>query len=150
MDQSTPPPTLSLSLTVNDAAEALDFYTKALAAKELFRFPLPDGSVAHAEFMLGNCRLFISCPEDSWQAAANPEDHTASCLFCLESEDPDQAYQRALDAGCTSVNAPSDQIWGVRTAVVKDPYGYRWNFRKVFEEVSADEVAKRFAKMVGE
>lgn len=147
MNLPTPTPTLSLSLTVLNTAEALDFYTDALNAHELFRLSLPDGTVAHAEFMLGNCRLFISGPDESWQAAANTIEHTASCLFALESDDPDADYQRAIDAGCTSVNPPTDQIWGVRTAVVKDPYGYRWNFRKVFEEVSPDEIKRRFSAL---
>jgi len=150
MDLPKPTPTLSLSLTVNDAGAALDFYTKALGANELFRFPLPNGMVAHAEFMIGNCRLFISGPEATWQAAANPEGHTASCLFALESDDPDADYARALEAGCTSVIEPVDQVWGVRTAAVKDPYGYRWNFRKVLEELSTEEIKERFSSLVAE
>ena len=53
-------PTVALSLTVKRAADALDFYVKALGAVELFRMPTPDGGVAHAEFMLDNTHMNIS------------------------------------------------------------------------------------------
>ncbi|MEO0445069.1 MAG: VOC family protein [Verrucomicrobiota bacterium] len=132
-------PTLSLSLTVADAAEALAFYEKALGIKELFRLPLPDGTVVHAEFLLGNCRLFVSPPSSDWKAEALPEGQAASCLFAVESDDPDASYARAVEAGCEEVSEPANQIWGVRTAVVKDPFGYRWNFRKVVEELTPEQ-----------
>ena len=44
---STNTPTLALSLTVEDTAAALDFYTKAFGMKELFPMPTPDGTVVH-------------------------------------------------------------------------------------------------------
>ena len=58
---------VSISLTVENAAAALDFYTEALGAKELFRMNAPDGSVGHAEFMLGNTRLYISGESADWK-----------------------------------------------------------------------------------
>lgn len=64
------PPTLVFSLTVKDAAEALEFYAKAFGATELFRMPLPDGSIAHAEFQIGNFSLSISGEYPDWNAVA--------------------------------------------------------------------------------
>ena len=58
--EPTPEPTVSFSLTVKDASPALKFYSEALGAKELFRLPTPEGGVAHAEFMIGNSRIYIS------------------------------------------------------------------------------------------
>ena len=148
MQLPQPTPTLSLSLTVPDAAQALDFYAKAFNAKELFRLALPDDTVVHAEFMIGNCRLFISGPDAEWQAATNPEGQLASCLIVLESENPDDDQKKALAAGCTIMNKPTDQFFGVRTASVIDPYGYRWNFRKVIEDLTQEEVKQRFQAFI--
>ncbi len=54
-------PTVSVSLTMKNAADALDFYTRAFGAKELYRMPMPDGTgVAHGEFMIGNTKFYIS------------------------------------------------------------------------------------------
>jgi hypothetical protein len=38
----------------------------------------------------------------------------------------DAAYQRAIDAGATSIGAPADQPFGVRLAGVQDPFGNLW------------------------
>jgi PhnB protein len=76
-------PTVSLSLTVKDAAKALDFYAEAFGAVEIFRMPIPDGGVAHAEFMIGNTRIYISDESEAWHAFAMPEGTTAACLFRL-------------------------------------------------------------------
>ncbi len=135
--------TVSISLTAKDAAAALDFYIKALGAKELFRMHAPDGSVGHSEFMLGNTRLFLSGESADWQAFAMPEDGTASCLFSVVTEDCDAAFKQAVEAGGAEVSAPQDYFWGMRTGVIKDPFGYRWALSQKTEEVSQEEIERR-------
>ena len=56
----TAEPTVAFSLTVKDASRALKFYAEALAAEELYRMQTPHGGIAHAEFMIGNTRIYIS------------------------------------------------------------------------------------------
>lgn len=57
--------------------------------------------------------------------------------------DCDSAYDRAIKAGAESMREPENQFWGMRSAIVKDPYGYRWSFSQLVEEVSPEELAKR-------
>lgn len=144
---STNTPTLALSLTVEDTATALDFYQKAFGAQEVFRLPTPDGTVVHGEFFLGNAQIYVSCGYPEWKAAAIPPEATASCLFAINCEDPDAAYATAVAAGCEAIDEPTEQIWGYRTAIVRDPFGYRWNFRKQFEEPTPEEINARAAKL---
>jgi PhnB protein len=59
--------------------------------------------------------------------------------------DVDEAYQRALDAGATSVRAPEDQFYGDRNAGVKDRCGNQWWISTHKEDLTADEIAKRAA-----
>jgi len=47
-------------LIIRGAAAALEFYKKALGAKEVSRYPMPDGSVAHAEIQIGNSRIMVA------------------------------------------------------------------------------------------
>ncbi len=141
--ESNPEPTVSFSLTVKDAAQALDFYTTAFGAKELFRMPAPDGSVAHAEFIIGNTRIYISGEAEEWHAYAMPENTMASCLFSIATEDCDAAHERATQAGAESLSPPVDQFWGARSSIIKDPYGYRWSFSQMIEELSPEEISKR-------
>ena len=142
-------PTVSLSLTVKDSAAALAFYTSALGAEEVFRMPSPDGGVAHAEFVLGNTRIFISDEADEWHAFAMPEGAMASCLFSIATDDCDAAYQRAMAAGAQSLSEPEDRFWGTRSALIKDPFGYRWSFNQVIEEISPEELAQRAEAFFG-
>jgi uncharacterized glyoxalase superfamily protein PhnB len=136
-------PTVALSLTVKDAASALDFYAKSLGAEEVFRLPSPDGSIAHAEFMIGNSRIYISDEAEEWHALAMPEGTTASCLFSITTKDCDRAYNRAVKAGAESLSEPENHFWGTRSALIKDPFGYRWSFSQIIEDVSPEKMAKR-------
>jgi uncharacterized glyoxalase superfamily protein PhnB len=53
--------TITASLIVKNAANAIEFYKKALDAQELYRFPGPDGkSIMHAELKIGNSRIMLS------------------------------------------------------------------------------------------
>lgn len=149
MDQASLP-TVSLSLTVKDANEALKFYQDALDAKEVFRLPTPDGGIAHAEFMVGNTHIYISDEAPDWHAFAMPEGGMASCLFSIMVDDCDKAYEQAVKVGAKSLSPPQDQFWGMRSAVVKDPFGYRWSFGHMIEEVHPEELAQRAQAFFGE
>ena len=140
---------MSVSLTVKDAAAALDFYVAAFGAVELFRLPDPDGSIAHAEFMIGNSKVYISGESPEWNAMAMADGAMASCLFALDVESCDEAHQRAVNAGAKSLSEPTDQFWGTRSSMVLDDYGYRWNFNQFIEDVSPEEMAKRAKAIFG-
>jgi|APTNR8051073442_1049403.scaffolds.fasta_scaffold01562_5 PhnB protein len=142
MSQPTEP-SVSISLTCKRASEALDFYARAFGAKELFRMGGPDGSVAHAAFMIGGSLLNISDESPEWHAKAMPEGGSASCLFSIVTEDCDSAFAHAVEAGATPLNEPKDHFWGKRNAMVRDPFGYRWSFSQHLEEVSPEELMKR-------
>jgi PhnB protein len=142
-------PTVSISLTCKSASDALDFYTKAFGATELFRMGGPDGSVAHAEFMLGTSHLFISGESPEYHAQAMPEGTLAACSFTIASDDCDASFARALSAGATSLLEPRDQFWGKRTALVKDPFGYRWSFSQHLEDISPQEMMERAQALLG-
>ena len=143
-------PTLAISLTVKNAAKALDYYARAFGAEELVRIAAPDGSVGHAEFKIGDSRIFISGEHAEWKAFAMPEGTLASSLLCLMTDDCDAAFERAIAAGGTSVAAPKDEFWGMRSAVVADPFGYRWSLGQVIEDVTPEEVAKRAEALYAE
>lgn len=141
--EPTAKPTVAFSLTVKDANKALKFYKEAFGAKEVFRMPTPDGGVAHAEFVIGNTHIYISGEAPEWHAFAMVGETMASCLFSVMTDDCGAAYQRAINAGAESLNEPMDQFWGTRSALVKDPFGYRWSFNQQIEEVPPEELMKR-------
>src|SRR6266571_1445437 len=47
-------------LIISGAAAALDFYKKAFGAAEMFRFPMPDGKIGHAEIKIGDSHIMLA------------------------------------------------------------------------------------------
>jgi len=142
-------PTVAISLTVKSASDALAFYSKAFGAKELYRMPTPGGGVAHAEFMIGNTKVYISDESPEWHAEAMPDGMKASCLFSIQTDDCDASFKQAVATGGKALNEPEDQFWGMRAAMVEDPFGYRWSFGQLIEEVSPEEMARRAKELFG-
>ena len=140
-------PTVSVSLTVKDTAQALEFYARAFGARELLRITAPDGTIAHAEFMIGSTRIYISDEAADWHAFAPPPGAMAPCLFSVATQDCDQAHRQAVAAGATSLRSPQDQFWGVRSSIIKDPFGYRWALNQRIEVLTPDELARRAAAL---
>src|SRR5262245_36249895 len=54
--------TLTAYLPVDDAAAAIDWYTKAFNAKERMRMEGPGGSIGHAEIQIGDSVIMLSDP----------------------------------------------------------------------------------------
>jgi PhnB protein len=49
-----------------------------------------------------------------------------SAFLYVYVENADEAYQRAVEAGAETLDLPSDQPYGDRRAMVKDPWGNLW------------------------
>lgn len=142
-------PSIVLSLTVSDVAAALDFYAKAFGAEEFMRMAMPDGTVVQAEMKIGNSMFYVSVGSEDWQAASLEKGAVAPCLFIITVEDVDPAFEKAIALGGTEIEGPKDQFWGMRTSILADPFGYRWNVRKITEELSSEEIMKRAAALMG-
>ncbi|MES2660398.1 MAG: VOC family protein [Verrucomicrobiota bacterium] len=136
--------TVTASLTVTDGKSALDFYTRALDATELFRLEDPStGKLMHAEFQIGDSRIMISDEFPDWGAYAPAIGKGGA--FMIYVADVDAAFTKAIYEGATVLQDPADQFWGDRTARVADPFGYRWSFATHVRDVSPEEMAKAVA-----
>jgi PhnB protein len=72
---------------------------------------------------------------------------TASCLFIILVEDCDTAHKRAVASGAATLSAPADQFWGARTAVLRDPFGYRWCLSQRIEKHTPAEIKTRVRRL---
>ena len=130
-------------LTVHDAAAAIVFYTDAFGAIEEFRVVGDDGRVGHAEVALGAAHIQLSdeYPEID---VRSPRDLGGSTFaLSLTVSDCDAAFARAIAAGATAVRPPADQPHGNRMAVVRDPFGHRWNLLQPIEQFDLETYADR-------
>jgi uncharacterized glyoxalase superfamily protein PhnB len=133
--------TVTPYLVVEGIPKLIEFLEQAFGAQEIFRMARPDGGVAHAEVKIGDSMVMMGAPMGDFKAKP--------CSLYLYVEDVDAVYQRAIQAGGTSVREPSNQFYGDRTGGVIDPCGNYWGIATHVEDVPPAEVAKRFAAMMG-
>jgi PhnB protein len=130
-------------LAVEDATEAIEYYTKAFGAKERVRMETPDGKVGHAELEIGNSLVMLSDPFP--QASTKPPNElggTSVSVF-MYVEDVDAVVKQAVDAGAMVTMEVADQFWGDRFGSVKDPFGHLWSIATHVEDVPPEEMAER-------
>ena len=125
---------LTISLTVKNAPAAIEYYEKAFGANVVFRMDGPDGSVWHSTLMLGDTMLWLSGEDAIFQAVGqDTHDKHSSSLLCIDSDDPDADFAKALAVGGKVIMPVQDFPWGARSGIMVDPFGYRWTIGKEIE-----------------
>lgn len=134
--------TVTPSFIVPDAARVVAFLEKAFDARVVDRYDGPGGTLMHAELMIGDSVVMGGEPTQGWEPMP-----AAFSLYVKDGAAVDETYQRALQAGGTSLGEPENQPWGYRAGRVKDPGGNRWSICAVIEVVSREEIERRMAAM---
>jgi PhnB protein len=147
---STPPLPSSLQsvtahLIVNDAAGAIAFYTRAFGARELYRLVEPGGKVGHAELMIGNSRIMICDEYPDFGALGAATIGGSPIKLLVYVDDADAVMRQALAAGATELRPVKNQFHGDRSGMVLDPFGLTWSIATPVEDVSPDEMQRRFS-----
>src|ERR671920_737891 len=106
--------TVTPALTLDNAAEAIEWYKKALGAEDLGRAVGPDGKIMHAEIRIGTSRIMVN---DEMMGAKGPRALGGSpASIWIYVEDCDALFNRAVAAGAKVAPGPmgqlADQFWG--------------------------------------
>lgn len=144
--------TITPQLTLDDAAQTIDWYKRALGAQEISRSLGPDGKIMHAELTIGNSRFMVN---DVMPGSRGPRAIGGSpASLWLYVDDADSAFERAVSAGAQVQVPIGDQFWGDRGGALADPAGYTWWISTRKEDLSQEEIAKRadafFKEMAGQ
>jgi uncharacterized glyoxalase superfamily protein PhnB len=133
--------TVTPYLTVRNAPKVIEFLQQAFAAK-VSHDPIkrPDGSVMHAQVMIGDSPVMIG--EENETAKA-----TVSSLY-LYVPNVDDVYRKAVGAGGSTIMEPSDMFYGDRSGAVKDPSGNSWFIATHKEDVTPQELTRRAAAFI--
>lgn len=135
--------TVTPYLVVQDAPAAIKFYEQVFGAKELFRLTMPDGSIAHAEFTIGDAHLMISEANEAWGSKSPKQIGGTGVGFCVYFADCDAVYAAAVAAGAEGKMPPMDQFYGDRSGQVIDPFGHKWSIATHTEDVPPAEYQPR-------
>ncbi len=114
------------SLVVNNSKEAIEFYKKAFDAKEIYRFPAPDGSIMHAMIQIGDSFIMMSDEFPAMGATSPKTIGGTAVTLHLYVEDADKIFNQAVEAGAKVTMPIMDAFWGDRFGTVVDPYGHSW------------------------
>jgi PhnB protein len=136
--------TVTPSLTVRNAAQAIDFYKKALGAQELNRMEMPDGKIGHAELKIGDSIIFLSDEMPGMGMSKSPQT-LGGCTGVLNIyvPDVDTAFERAVTAGAKTAMPVADMFWGDRYGTFVDPFGFAWGMATHKEDVSPADMEMR-------
>jgi len=135
---------------VHDAAGAIEFYKQAFGAKELVRLADPSGKVVHAEIRIGNSSLMLAdeFPDMGYRSPQSLGGSPVSVLLYVE--DVDVQFKKAIAAGAKETMPVQDQFDGDRRGTLTDPFGHVWLLATKKEDVSLEEMKKRFDAMMNE
>lgn len=135
---------LSAYLVVKGAARAIDFYTRVFGATELYRLTEPSGKVGHAELELGGARFMLADEYPDFGALSPVTIGGSPISMHLYVDDVDALVKRAEEAGATLLRPLKDEFFGDRTAMVSDPFGHKWHLATRIEDVSPEEMQRRW------
>lgn len=134
-------------LRVHSTAEAIDFYTRAFDANELFRLTEPNGRIGHAEIKIGPTTVMLSdeYPERGIRGPRSLGGTTFS--IHLHVANVDKAFEQAVSAGATVVRPLQNQFYGERSGTVRDPFGHEWLLGGHIETVTPAEMQRRYTAL---
>ena len=112
-------------LQVNDAARAIEFYTSVFGATPMLAEEFPEDGIL-GPLTLGG----------------------TSVTMRLQVDEADAVIRRAAEAGAEIESEPEDQFYGERLGWLRDPSGHRWNVGHFLDEVTPEEMQRRFTAMM--
>jgi PhnB protein len=131
--------TITPYLVVDNAIDLIEFLKQAFDARETFMHKTQEGKIMHSTVTIGNSTLMITDTMDGMPAQTG--------MFYLYLENVDDVFQKALNAGGTTVRDVRDEFYGDRAGALKDKWGNVWWIATHMEDVKPDELERRSKEM---
>ena len=129
-------PRIFATFRFKDASRMIDWLVKAFGFTIHAKY-MDGEKIAHAELAFGSA--MIMCGEDRDDAYAKtvgkPEAQGGRSLY-IAVEDVDALFERAKGAGAEIVEGPTEQDYGSRQFICRDPEGNVWCFGTYWPKLS--------------
>ncbi len=129
--------TVTPTLIVSRASEAIELYKNAFGAVEEYRMDGDNGKIIHASISIGNSKVFLSDSNPDQAGGVGTK-----CSFYMYVKDVDAAFSTAKEAGMQQIEDVEEMFWGDRTGCLKDPFGNYWTLATHVRDVSPEEMEK--------
>ena len=116
------------SLTYDDAPAAIEWLCTAFGFTRRLVVPDDDGGVRHSELSLGGGVVMVGSPRPADARLARGSLPGTNVTLSVFVEDPDAHHDRAVAAGAEVVMPLTDEEYGARGYLCRDPEGNHWYF----------------------
>ncbi len=141
--------TIAAHIVTPDAAQASDWYQRALGAVEVGRVPLPGGKVMAVAMHLANSDFHIASEFPDAGILAPASIGGTATVLQINIADAQSLWDRAVAAGAEIRHPIGDTFWGELHGQFTDPFGHRWNIAQRLRDVSPEDIAAAAAKAFG-
>jgi len=135
-------------LRVSSAKTAIEFYRQAFGATEKFRLTEPSGRIGHAELAFGGATVMLSDEYPECDLRGPHAGAATTSSIHLHVDDCDAMIRRAVELGARVLREPTNQFYGERSGTIRDPFGHDWLIGHHIEDVSTDEMQRRYDAMM--
>jgi len=140
---TTQSPILYPTMTYRDAARMIDWLENAFGFRKHVAYAGEDGKVVHAELAFGSNLLMLGTakPDSAFGKLVKPPSDvgaTTQAVY-IAVPDADVLFAKAKAAGAEIVMGLTDQPYGSRDFICKDPEGQVWCFGTYAPKVPAGD-----------
>jgi PhnB protein len=133
-------------LCASGARDAIAFYRDVFGAVESTPAIVDEhGRVGHAEFRIGDAPIMISDEHPEIGVLSPTTLGGSATMFNVYVPDADATVALAREHGAAVVREVELQPYGDRSGQIVDPWGHRWSVNTHVEDVSPEEMERRFA-----
>ncbi|ASN05440.1 VOC family protein [Virgibacillus necropolis] len=130
---------VEIDMVVTDSLRALELYEKIFEIERVEVSDLPQGE-NEAVFTLYDVRFHMLDENPTFELIAPRIDDPKTIWFNILVPDIKETYSKAMDAGCTEIQAVTDMPdYGITNAMFADFYGYVWMLHQIHKVVSHEE-----------
>jgi PhnB protein len=130
-------------LVVDDAAAALELYTKIFEAEEVVRLQDPqDGGIIYSELRVGGSTVCVIDSRSGQREQSPTSLGGVTGSLWLYVPEVDAVFDNAIAGGCEALMPVADMFWGDRMGKLQDPFGHVWAIATRVEDKTPEEIAE--------
>ena len=116
--------------------------------EEKLRLVEPSGRIGHAELDFGAVTVMVAeeYPEHGITGPASLGG--TSVGLHLHVDDCDAVIARMVEKGGKVIRPAADHFYGERSGTVRDPFGHEWLVGHSIEEVTGEEMQRRYTELM--
>jgi uncharacterized glyoxalase superfamily protein PhnB len=135
-NRSAPAATVVPILVYEDVGKAVEWLCAAFGFAEHLRVTGSDGTVFHAQLIVGDGAIMMGRQGGEFQA---PRPDVVHQYVHVIVENVDRHCEQAKQSGARILAPPGDKPFGERQYTAVDPGGHRWTFSQHIADVAPED-----------